>query len=37
MERFILTGREKSAKGVLLTKVRKARTVLREEGKGRGE
>jgi hypothetical protein len=33
----ILTGREKSAKGKVLTKVRKARTVLRKEGKGSGE
>jgi hypothetical protein len=37
MERFILTGREKSAKGEVLTEVRKARTVLRKEGNGSGE
>jgi hypothetical protein len=37
MERFILTGQEKSAKGVVLRKVRKARTVLRKEGKRSGE
>jgi hypothetical protein len=37
MERFILTGREKSAEGEVLTRVRKARTVLRKEGKGSGE
>ncbi len=37
MERSILTGREKSAKGKVLTRVRKARTVLRKEGKGSGE
>jgi hypothetical protein len=34
MERSTLTGREKSAKGEVLTKVGKARTVLRKEGKG---
>ena len=37
MEGFILTGREKSAEGKVLTQVRKARTVLRKEGKRRGE
>ncbi len=36
-ERSVLTGREKSAEGKVLTKVRKARTVLRKEGKGSGE
>ncbi len=33
VERFILTGREKSTEDVVLTKVRKARTVLRKEGR----
>ena len=37
VERSILTGWEKSAEGKVLTKVRKARTVLRKEGKGSGE
>ncbi len=37
MERSVLTGREKSAEGEVLTKVRKARTVLRKEGNGSGE
>jgi hypothetical protein len=37
MERFILTGREKSAEGAVLTKVRKAQTVLRKEGRRSGE
>jgi hypothetical protein len=37
MERSILTVREKSAKGKVLTRVRKARTALRKEGKGSGE
>jgi hypothetical protein len=37
MKRFILTGREKSAAGEVLTKVRKAQTVLRKEGKRSGE
>jgi hypothetical protein len=37
MERSVLTGREKSAKGKVLTKVGKARTVLRKEGNGSGE
>jgi len=32
VERFILTGRQKSAKGVVVTRVTKARTVLREAG-----
>ena len=37
MERFILTGRQKSAAGVVGTKVLKAQTVLRKEVNGRGE
>jgi hypothetical protein len=37
VERSILTRRQKSAEGVILTKVRKARTVLRKEDKERGE
>ena len=32
VERFILTGRQKSAKGEVVTGVTKARTVLREAG-----
>jgi hypothetical protein len=32
VERSILTGRQKSAKGVVVTRVTKARTVLREAG-----
>jgi len=37
IERSVLTGRQKSAKGVLAAQAVKARTVLREQGKGSGE
>jgi hypothetical protein len=37
IERSVLTGRQKSAEGVLLAQAMKARTVLREQGKGSGE
>lgn len=37
VERSILTGRQKSAEGVLAAQAVKARTVLREQGKGSGE
>jgi len=36
-ERFLLTGRQKSAEGVVVRERMKARTVLREEGNGRGK
>jgi hypothetical protein len=36
-ERSILTGRQKSAAGVVVTQVLKAQTVLRKEGNGSGE
>ena len=37
MERFILTGRQKSAAGVVVRQRTKAQTVLRKEGNGSGE
>lgn len=37
MERFILTGRQKSAAGVVVRERMKAQTVLRKEGNGSGE
>ena len=37
MERFILTGRQKSAAGVIVRQRMKAQTVLRKEGNGSGE
>ena len=37
VERSALTGRQKSAKGVIAAQAVKARTVLREQGKGSGE
>ena len=37
IERLILTGRQKSAEGVLGTKVLKARTVLRKQVDGSGK
>jgi hypothetical protein len=37
VERSILTGRQKSAAGVLVRKRMKAQTVLRKEGNGSGE
>jgi hypothetical protein len=37
VERSILTGRQKSAAGVVAAQATKAQTVLREQGKGRGE
>ena len=37
IERSVLTGRQKSAEGVLAGYPVKARTVLRKEGKGSGE
>ena len=37
MERFILTGRQKSAEGVVVRQRAKAQTVLRKEGNGSGE
>ena len=37
VERSILTGRQKSAAGVVVLKRMKAQTVLRKEGKGSGE
>ena len=37
VERSILTGRQKSAAGVVIRRRRKAQTVLRKEGKGRDE
>lgn len=37
VERSVLTGRQKSAEGVLAAQAVKARTVLREQGKGSGE
>jgi hypothetical protein len=37
VERSALTGRQKSAKGVLAVQTVKARTVLRKQGKGSGE
>ena len=37
MERSILTGRQKSAAGVVVWKRMKAQTVLRKEGNGSGE
>jgi len=36
-ERFLLTGRQKSAEGVVVPKGMKARTVLRKEGNGSGK
>jgi hypothetical protein len=36
-ERSVLTGRQKSAEGVLAGQPVKARTVLRKQGKGSGE
>ena len=36
-KRFVLTGRQKSAKGVLGAQVPKARTVLRKQVNGSGE
>ena len=36
-ERSVLTGRQKSAEGVIVARAMKARTVLREQGKGSGE
>jgi hypothetical protein len=36
-ERFLLTGRQKSAEGVVIRKRMKARTVLRKEGNGSGK
>ena len=37
VERSILTGRQKSAEGVLVRQRMKAQTVLRKEGNGSGE
>jgi hypothetical protein len=37
VERFTLTGRQKSAAGVVVRQRMKAQTVLREEGNGSGE
>jgi hypothetical protein len=37
VERFILTGRQKSAAGVVVWQRMKAQTVLRKEGNGSGE
>ena len=37
VERFTLTGRQKSAAGVVVRQRTKAQTVLRKEGNGRGE
>ena len=37
MERFILTGRQKSAAGVVVRQRMKGQTVLRKEGNGSGE
>ena len=37
MERFILTGRQKSAAGVVVRRRMKAQTVLRKEGNGSGK
>jgi hypothetical protein len=37
VERSILTGRQKSAAGVVVRRRMKAQTVLREEGNGSGE
>jgi hypothetical protein len=37
IERSVLTGRQKSAAGVLVLEGMKAQTVLRKEGNGRGE
>ena len=37
IEQSVLTGRQKSAAGVLAARAVKAQTVLREQGKGRGE
>ena len=37
MERFILTGRQKSAAGVVVRERMKAQTVLSQEGNGSGE
>jgi hypothetical protein len=37
VERSILTGRQKSAAGVVVLKRTKAQTVLRKEGNGSGE
>jgi hypothetical protein len=37
MERSILTGRQKSAAGVVVQQWMKAQTVLRKEGNGSGE
>jgi hypothetical protein len=36
-KRFLLTGRQKSAAGVVVRQRMKAQTVLRNEGNGRGE
>ena len=36
-ERSVLTGRQKSAEGVIVAQAMKARTVLRKQGKGSGE
>jgi hypothetical protein len=37
VKRFILTGRQKSAAGVVVRQRMKAQTVLRKEGNGSGE
>jgi len=37
IERLVLTGRQKSAAGVLVRQRMKAQTVLRKEGNGSGE
>jgi hypothetical protein len=37
VKRFILTGRQKSAAGVVVWRRMKAQTVLRKEGNGSGE
>ena len=37
VERSVLTGRQKSAEGVVAGRPAKARTVLREQGKGSSE
>jgi hypothetical protein len=37
VKRFILTGRQKSAAGVVVRRRTKAQTVLRKEGNGSGE
>jgi hypothetical protein len=37
VERSVLTGRQKSAEGVVAAQVVKARTVLRKQGNGSGE